>query len=143
GIVQYQQGRRRPPEHSAAEQPGRQRRQQPGAVEQRGNRQGIGDPQRLRLEAGQACPFPGAEADHGTDEQGEPGTFQQEEATQSDGQQDQGGDDALFQHWRASASTCSLVLPKRRWRVAKSASALRMASCLKSGQYRSEKYSSE
>ncbi|MCY1432133.1 hypothetical protein D9M71_481230 [compost metagenome] len=143
-IAEHQTDRRQPPEH-------RQRQQRTGQLwqlvqpqQQQRHSRGITDSQRLRLETGEARPLPGTQADDGRDEQGKPATLQQEEATQGDGQQAQGGDDALFQHvgFRCSAATCSLVLPNRRWRRAKSASAVRMASCLKSGQSSSEKYSS-
>src|SRR5690554_7246536 len=86
-------------------------------------------------------PLPGRQSNNGADHDGEPEGIEQHEAGDNQWRQDDTGDETLLEH-QDSAATCSLVLPKRRCRRAKSASASRMASCLKSGQYRSEKYSS-
>ena len=103
-----------------------------------GDRQGIDDPPFLAGLARQPRPLPGPESDNEADHHGEPQMVQQHEAGDNQWRQDDTGKNALFEH-QDSAATCSLVLPKRRCRRAKSASASRMASCLKSGQKRSEK----
>ncbi|MNF91729.1 hypothetical protein D3C84_743410 [compost metagenome] len=119
GIAQHEDGRRPPPEHTQHQHQRCQGGHEIKAVEQRRDQQAIGDAQGLGGKARQARPFPAAEADDGADEQGESTAIQPEEARKGDGQQHQGGDDALFQHLaRASASSCSLVLPKRRCRLA-------------------------
>ncbi|MNZ47766.1 hypothetical protein D3C78_654920 [compost metagenome] len=118
-IAQHEDGRRAPPEHPQHQHQRRQGGHEVEPVEQCGDQQAIGDAQGLGGKARQARPFPAAETDDGADEQGEGTAIQPEEAGKGDGQQHQGGDDALFQHlaW-ASASSCSPVLPKRRCRLA-------------------------
>lgn len=142
-VGEHQHSGQRPPDQRQQQHGSGKLRQMVESDHQYGDRRRVGNAAELLFIAGQACPFPGPQAHHRADEQGEERPFEKEKTTQRDGQEHQRRDDPLFQHdGRASASTCSLVLPKRRWRLEKSARAARIAACLKSGQNRSEKYSS-
>ncbi|MCY1437521.1 hypothetical protein D9M71_536860 [compost metagenome] len=97
-IRQHQPGRHTPPQDRRTQHPRRQLRHEVEQHQQPGHHGGKGNTYSLRHQARQARPLPGTEGDHQTDEQGEIATIEQEEATQSDRQQDQRSDDALFKH---------------------------------------------